>query len=145
MGTFVPNAWSPRERPGVRLVEIARSPTVIGDLGLSGQRRSFDAEGHNETGQLHMMTTPKWREAAVHTRRLAALLQLEESRAVSAHLLMNSACVVSMGIETLRDDWERIGGADRGHLLDRMLVHSLAVQDSLTRTTQGRNETEVDG
>jgi diguanylate cyclase (GGDEF)-like protein len=61
-----------------------------------------------------------------------------ETRAIAAHSLLNSAAVVSMGIETLQENWDRIPRTARLHMLERMLVHSGGIEASLKEMTQGR-------
>jgi diguanylate cyclase (GGDEF)-like protein len=60
------------------------------------------------------------------------------SAAVSAHRLLNSSAIVTMGISTLQENGDDLTGPIREHLLDRMLVHSTLVDDRLKAMTQGR-------
>jgi GGDEF domain-containing protein len=61
-----------------------------------------------------------------------------EASAVTAHGLLNSSAVVSLGIDTLHENWDQISGEDREHLLERMQVHSTSIDDRLREITQGR-------
>jgi diguanylate cyclase (GGDEF)-like protein len=65
-------------------------------------------------------------------------LESDEASAVTAHGLLNSAAVVSMGITTLQTHWNGISGPERMHLLQRMLAHASFLDDRLKGLTQGR-------
>jgi diguanylate cyclase (GGDEF)-like protein len=62
----------------------------------------------------------------------------DEAAAVTAHGLLNSSAVVSMGITTLQLHWDTLSGPDRAHLLQRMLSHASFVDERLKGLTQGR-------
>jgi hypothetical protein len=47
-----------------------------------------------------------------------------EASAVTAHGLLNSSAVVSMGITTLQAHWDGMKSAEREHLLGRMFTHA---------------------
>ena len=62
----------------------------------------------------------------------------DDPSAVAAHGLLNSSALVSLGIDTLHESWEKISDEDREHLLERMQVHSSSIDDRLREITQGR-------
>jgi hypothetical protein len=64
--------------------------------------------------------------------------QDDEVSAVAAHGLLNSAAVVSMGIETLAMHWQGMGGDDRLRLLRRMQAHATSMDVGLRDVIQGR-------
>lgn len=84
-------------------------------------------------------------DAALYTVRRAvrgetpeALPNGEDVAAITAHGMLNSSAVVSMGITTLQAHWDRMSGPDRLHLLQRMLAHASILDERLKRLTQGR-------
>ena len=66
----------------------------------------------------------------------------DEATAVAAHDLLNSAAIVSMGIETLETHWLGMPGADRRRLLRRIQVHALSMDDRLRDMVQGRHNSQ---
>jgi hypothetical protein len=67
-----------------------------------------------------------------------APLQTAETSAVTAHRLLNSSAVVSMGITTLQAHWDGMLVPERVHLLQRMLTHAAVIDDRLKDLTRGR-------
>jgi hypothetical protein len=64
--------------------------------------------------------------------------QDDEASAVAAHSILNSAAVVSMGIDTLDTHWQGMRRDDRVRLLHRMQTHALSMDDRLRDLIQGR-------
>ena len=67
-----------------------------------------------------------------------AAFERDEGSAVTAHGLLNSSAVVSMGITTLQAHWDGMPDPERAHLLQRMLAHASFLDDRLKGLTQGR-------
>jgi diguanylate cyclase (GGDEF)-like protein len=72
-----------------------------------------------------------------------AVSERAEASAITAHGLLNSSAVVSMGITTLQAHWDKMPGPERLHLLQRMLAHASFLDDRLKGLTQGRLSIDV--
>jgi diguanylate cyclase (GGDEF)-like protein len=128
---------------------------ILPGFGIAAaQRRFTDLQATLAAGPVPVSVTfgvAEWRRGetteALLARADAALYDVrrtergaddDEASAVAAHGLLNSSAVVSLGIDTLREHWDELSGADRAHLLERMQVHSSSIDDRLRDITQGR-------
>ena len=101
----------------VRISTSAARTSTGSDSGLCATRRQYPCD------------------AAIAARTSAS--GASGASAVSAHRLLGSSAVVSMGIGTLLNVWDRLPPDEREWLLHRMAARAASVDDGLKRIAGG--------
>ncbi|MGQ0434552.1 MAG: hypothetical protein ACT452_19365 [Microthrixaceae bacterium] len=119
-----------------------REPDVPAEQATSaaGPRRDQagvrdDASRQRETAAEQRVVADRLRAAQDEQRQVSGEV---EARAVAAHSVLNRSASVVMGIDTLRDRWQKMDHKDRTVLMGVLRRNARLVHDALGRMIRGQ-------